>query len=213
MIKDIKVRNFKQLLVQNLLVLAVAATPLSFMKVHAEEATEAPTASGRGMHVSEFAERIEKNLKAKVLVDPHVAGGSMIVNMGKDSLNYGQILTQLNMNGLTAIKSKDYIEIIQNRDARQSDIPTVEKGKSYYEDEYVTDIIFLDKACPNSILATLRPMVPQYGHLSSYEEAHALVIVDTYGNVQRVKALIRAFEKNIDAGSKCGKADANMDKK
>jgi general secretion pathway protein D len=74
------------------------------------------------------------------------------------------------------------------------------------EDEYVTDVLTTEKACAARVLAVIRPLVPQYGLLSVYEEGNALIIVDTYGNIQRVKAVIKAIEANLDEKEDCGKS-------
>lgn len=81
--------------------------------------------------------------------------------------------------------------------------PIVEKGKNYYADEFVTDYIKLEKSCAQSVLATVRPLVPQYGHLTTYTDAKTLIIVDTYSNIQRVKNVINTIEQNLDSPKDC----------
>jgi general secretion pathway protein D len=109
----------------------------------------------------------------------------------------------LKINEFTAYKSKDYIQIVPLRDARNLSIPIVEKGKIYYEDEVVTDYLKTEKACSGQVLAVVRPLVPQYSHLSAYEDAHTLIIIDTYGNIQRIRSVIKALEANLDAPVDC----------
>jgi type II secretory pathway component GspD/PulD (secretin) len=154
--------------------------------------------------LSELATRTEQGLKTKILVGRDLANYKIHVNLGKESLSYGQLLSQLNANGFTAFKSKDYIQIIVNRDARNMAIPVVSKNGSYLEDEYVTDYLKVEKACAGKLLAVLRPLVPQYGHMANYDDAHLLVVVDTYGNIQRLKLLVKEIEENLDAKQNCG---------
>lgn len=164
--------------------------------------------------IADLADRVEPWFKAKIIVGT-LGGMKVQMNLGKEPLSYGQFLTQLNASGFTAFKSSGYIQIIPNREARNMAIPVVEKKQSYSDDEYVTDFLKTDKACASRVLAVLRPLVPQYGHLSVYDEAKTLVIVDTYSNIQRIKAAIKVIESNLDEPEDCGrkKSDAIAEKK
>ena len=153
----------------------------------------------------DLATQAERWFKMPVLIANHT-GTIAFTNLSKAPLSYSQFLTQLNLSGLTAYKSNGYIQIVPNREARNLSIPFVEKHKSYLEDEYVTDVLTTEKACAARVLAVIRPLVPQYGLLSVYEEGNALIIVDTYGNIQRVKAVIKAIEANLDEKEDCGKS-------
>jgi type II secretory pathway component GspD/PulD (secretin) len=169
----------------------------------------------REITLAELGSLAERWFKMEVLIDFH-ADTKIRINLNKAPLSYGQLLTQLNFNGFTAYKSNGYIQIIPNRDARNLDIPIVEKYKTYLEDEYVTEILKIEKACASRVLAAIRPLVPQYGFLTAYEDANTLLIVDTYGNIQRVKTVIKALEANIDEKEECGiskKSDPQSEKK
>ena len=163
----------------------------------------------------DLATQAERWFKMPVLIANHT-GTIAFTNLSKAPLSYSQFLTQLNLSGLTAYKSNGYIQIIPNREARNLSIPFAEKHKSYLEDEYVTDVLTTEKACAARVLAVIRPLVPQFGHLSVYEESNTLIIVDTYGNIQRVKAVIKAIEANLNEKEDCGrikKLDPQSEKK
>lgn len=164
--------------------------------------------------LADLASLAEPWFKTKVIVGT-LGSAKIQMNLSKEPLSYGQFLTQLNASGFTAFKSNGYIQIIQNREARNVAIPVADKKQSYAEDEYVTDFLKTDKACASKVLAVLRPLVPQYGHLSVYDEAKTLVIVDTYSNIQRIKAAIKVIESNLDEPEDCGrkKTDSTSDKK
>ncbi len=152
----------------------------------------------------DLANLIERWHKTKVLVGT-LGNMKVQMNFGKDHLSYSQLLTQLNANGFTAFKSNGYIVIIPNRDARNMAIPIADKKQSYADDEYLTDFLKADKACVSKVLAVVRPLVPQYGMLTAYEEGNMLIIVDTYANIQRIKATIKAIDANLNEKEECFK--------
>lgn len=155
------------------------------------------------MTLDNVANYVERGLKAKIIVGRDYADKEVLINLSKGSLSYDQLLTQLNINGFTAYQSKDYIQIIAARDARQYSIPVAEESKTYLDDEYVTDFLKTEKSCTLKVIRLLSPLVPQYGHLSSYRNAHTIVIVDTYSNIQRIKLAIKKIEDNLASPEDC----------
>ncbi|HOY23121.1 MAG TPA: hypothetical protein PK002_08190 [Cellvibrio sp.] len=207
------IKQFLRNTVKSIIFLTVATTLLTTSALAADtnnEQSQSATEPKKEKYTSGpmellgVARQAEQWFKMPVLIAPN-AGTIAFVNLSKAPLSYSQFLTQLNLSGLTAYKSNGYIQIIPNREARNLSIPFVEKNKSYLEDEYVTDVLTTEKACAPRVLAVIRPLVPQYGHLSVYEEGNALIIVDTYGNIQRVKAVIKAIEANLDEKEDCGR--------
>jgi beta-lactamase regulating signal transducer with metallopeptidase domain len=216
MIKEFTTMNIKNTMLFGVILMATTITSLAQPTAqstdqpatHSSEMpatkSDMPTSEAPGT-LRDFAAYAEKDLKIKVLVGQDDGNRKIQFNIGKEALTYGQLLTQLKINEFTAYKSKDYIQIVSMRDARNLSIPTVEKGKSYYEDEVVTDYLKAKKACAAKVLAALRPLVPQYAHLSAFEGANTLIITDTYGNIQRIKTLMQALEDNLDKPEDCSK--------
>jgi general secretion pathway protein D len=83
---------------------------------------------------------------------------------------------------------------VMNRDARQFAIPT-ENTVSNRDDLYITQVIPLKNTSAAKILAALRPLVPQYGHLTTYEPSNALIITDTRANAARISELVVQLDK------------------
>lgn len=210
MIKDFTTMNIKNTMLFGIILTATAITSFAQPAQPKAEATVQPIAisetgkqSESTTTLSDFAARAEKDLKIKVLIGQYDADKKIHANISNEPLNYGQLLTQLKINGFTAYKSKDYIQIIPIDEARNLTIPIVEKGKTYFEDEVVTDYLKTEKACVARVLAAVRPLVPRYAHLSAFESANTLIIIDTYGNIQRIKNVIKALEGNINAPEDC----------
>lgn len=197
MMKEFTTMTLKKSLVFGLAFSAFAFAALAQPNTKMNETnTISPSNINNRMTLSEFAKHAEKDLKTPILVGNALSDISIPVSITDKPLDYGQLLSQLKINELTAYKSSGYIQIIAARDARWLAIPTVEKGKKYFDDEYVTDSIKLEKTCAGNVLATLRPLVPQDGHLTAMESANTLIISDFYSNTVRLKAMVKMLEDN-----------------
>ncbi|HSX52168.1 MAG TPA: M56 family metallopeptidase [Cellvibrio sp.] len=171
-------------------------------------ANDAIVNTNHSMTLAEFAQHAEKDLKTPILVGQQFANLTIPVNLSDQALDYGKLLSQLKINEFTAYKSSGYIQIVPARDARWLAIPTVETGKTYFDDEYVTDSIKLEKTCAGSVLATLRPLVPQFGHLTTMESANILIISDFYSNIMRLKTMVKTLEDNTPTKVDCANTNS-----
>jgi len=130
-----------------------------------------------------------------IIIDPKVRGPIKVIN--SKPLNakelYELFLASLDIYGFTAVESGNIVRIVANRDARNMAIPT-EKSVSTKDDLYITQVIPLKNTSAAKILAALRPLVPQYGHLTTYEPSNALIITDTRANVARMNDLVRQLD-------------------
>lgn len=204
MIKEFTTMTLKKSLAFGLIFSAFAFAALAQPKTTSDETNNVlPSNISSRMTLAEFAKQAEKDLKTSILVGNALSDVSIPVSITAKPLDYGQLLSQLKINELTAYKSSGYIQIVLARDARWLAIPTVEKGKKYFDDEYVTDSIKLEKTCAGSVLATLRPLVPQFGHLTTMESANMLIISDFYSNTLRIKAMVKMLEENTPEKVDC----------
>lgn len=130
-----------------------------------------------------------------IIIDPKVRGPIKVIN--SKPLNakelYELFLASLDIYGFTAVESGNIVRIIANRDARNMAIPT-EKTVTTKDDLYITQVIPLKNTSAAKILAALRPLVPQYGHLTTYEPSNALIITDTRANVARMNDLVKQLD-------------------
>jgi beta-lactamase regulating signal transducer with metallopeptidase domain len=200
MIKEFTTMNIKKTLLLGLMMsiftLAALAQPEPTPKD--DQGKTSPEAS---ITLQQFADKAERDLKVKILIGIN-SDSRIQANINQSAITYEQLLAQLQINGYTAFKTKDYIQILSVRDARTM-APIAEKGKTYYADEFVTDYIKLEKACAGSVLVAVRPLVPSYGFLSTYVDAKTLIIVDAYSNIQRVKQVVATIEENIATAKEC----------
>ena len=131
-----------------------------------------------------------------IIIDPKVRGPIKVINSKPLTAKevYALFLASLDVYGFTAIESGNIVRIVANRDARNLAIPT-EKSVAIKDDLYITQVIPLKNTSAAKILAALRPLVPQYGHLTTYEPSNALIITDTRANVARMNELVVQLDK------------------
>lgn len=79
---------------------------------------------------------------------------------------------------------------------RQYPVPTISSDDpGIPDDEWVSELVRLQSTSAAQLVPILRPLLPQYGHLAAYPEQNALLVVDRYGNVKRIIALVRSLDK------------------
>ena len=130
------------------------------------------------------------------IIDPKVRGPIKVINTKPLNAKelYELFLASLDVHGFTAVESGNIVRIVMNRDARNLAIPT-ENSVTNKDDLYITQVIPLKNTSAAKILAALRPLVPQYGHLTTYEPSNALIITDTRANVARMNELVVQLDK------------------
>lgn len=131
-----------------------------------------------------------------IIIDPKVRGPIKVINTKPLNAKelYELFLASLDVHGFTAVESGNIVRIVMNRDARNLPIPT-ENNVRNKDDLYITQVIPLKNTSAAKILAALRPLVPQYGHLTTYEPSNALIITDTRANVARMNELVVQLDK------------------
>lgn len=184
--------------VKSLLVLAMLGVGGNLMA--AEPQIRAPeqtwTVNFKDTDIVEVAKFVQEVTGKPFIVDPKVRGPIRVIAtkpLNKKDL-YDLFLAVLDVHGFTAFESDGVVRIIVNREARNLPIPTEQTIKSR-DDGYITQIIQLNNISAAKVLAAIRPLVPQYSHVSAYEPSNALIISDTRANIARINDLILQMDK------------------
>ncbi len=184
--------------VKSLLVLAMLSVGSNLMaaepKVSVPEQTW--TVNFKDTDIVEVAKFVQEVTGKPFIVDPKVRGPIRVIAtkpLNKKDL-YDLFLAVLDVHGFTAFESDGVVRIVVNREARNLPIPTEQNIKSR-DDGYITQIIQLNNISAAKVLAAVRPLVPQYAHLSAYEPSNALIISDTRANIARINDLILQMDK------------------
>lgn len=154
------------------------------------------TVSFKDVDIAEVVKFVQEVTGKPIIVDPKVRGPIRVITtkpLNKKEL-YDLFLAALDVHGFTAFESGGVVRVIVNREARNLPIPN-EQVISSKNDGYVTQIIQLNNISAAKVLAAIRPLVPQYAHLSAYEPSNALIIGDTRANIARINELILQMDK------------------
>jgi general secretion pathway protein D len=154
------------------------------------------TVSFKDVDIVEVVKFVQEVTGKPIIVDPKVRGPIRVIAnkpLNKKEL-YDLFLAVLDVHGFTAFESDGVVRVIVNREARNLPIPTEQVIRSR-DDGYVTQIIQLNNISAAKVLAAIRPLVPQYAHLTAYEPSNALIISDTRANIARINDLILQMDK------------------
>lgn len=154
------------------------------------------TVNFKDTDIVEVVKFVQEVTGKPIIVDPKVRGPIRVIAnkpLNKKDL-YDLFLAVLDVHGFTAFESDGVVRVIVNREARNLPIPTEQTVRSR-DDGYITQIIQLNNISAAKVLAAVRPLVPQYAHLSAYEPSNALIISDTRANIARINDLILQMDK------------------
>lgn len=154
------------------------------------------TVSFKDVDIVEVVKFVQEVTGKPMIVDPKVRGPIRVIAnkpLNKREL-YDLFLAVLDVHGFTAFESDGVVRIVVNREARNLPIPN-EQTVTSKNDGYVTQIIQLNNISAAKVLAAVRPLVPQYAHLTAYEPSNALIISDTRANIARINDLILQMDK------------------
>ena len=184
--------------VKSVLILALLTTGGNLMA--AEPKAVIPeqtwTVNFKDTDIVEVVKFVQEVTGKPIIVDPKVRGPIRIIAnkpLNKKAL-YNLFLAVLDVHGFTAFESDGVVRVVVNREARNLPIPTEQNIRSR-DDGYITQIIQLNNISAAKVLAAVRPLVPQYAHLSAYEPSNALIISDTRANIARINDLILQMDK------------------
>lgn len=133
-----------------------------------------------------------------IIVDPKVRGQVRVISeeeVDKDEL-YELFLSMMDVQGFTAVENGNVVRVVPNRDARSLPVPAAFESDGRSDDTYITQVLKLDNISASKVLPTLRPLVPQHGHLSAYDPSNSIIVTDTRSNILRLKEIIAQIDKS-----------------
>lgn len=133
-----------------------------------------------------------------IVVDPKVRGQVRVISqepVNQEEL-YQLFLSMMDVQGFTAVENGSVVRIVPNRDARSLPVPTTMGQRPTGDDTYITQVLKLENISASKVLPTLRPLVPQHGHLSAYDPSNAIIVTDTRSNIMRLKDIIAQIDQS-----------------
>lgn len=181
---------------KSVLILAMLTAGGNLMAAEPKAPEQTWTVNFKDTDIVEVVKFVQEVTGKPIIVDPKVRGPIRVIAnkpLNKKDL-YNLFLAVLDVHGFTAFESDGVVRVIVNREARNLPIPTEQNIRSR-DDGYITQIIQLNNISAAKVLAAVRPLVPQYAHLSAYEPSNALIISDTRANIARINDLILQMDK------------------
>jgi general secretion pathway protein D len=110
------------------------------------------------------------------------------------------LLTILDVNGLSAIKSGNVYRIIAKQGAPQTSTRTVvgaQLDPAVPGDEVMTQVVPLRFVNSVDMVGLLRPFVPQQGALTAHRDTNLLVVTDVASNIRRLLDIVKLVDVDV----------------
>ncbi len=147
----------------------------------------------RDADIRQIIEAVGEVTGRNFLVDPRVNADVTLLSftpMSPDAF-YDAFLATLQVHGYAALEAGDVVKIVLDANARQQ--PGAEVGAD--GDRFVTQTIQLHNIGAAQLVPILRPLVPQYGHLTAHPTSNILIIADRASNVKRMLNIIARMDQ------------------
>lgn len=137
----------------------------------------------------------EQTLK-NYIIDPRVKGKlSVLSNKEMTFAEAEQVfLTALDVYGFAIVESGNNVKVIPNAQARSAGLPVVEQFTSNDDGDLVIHVLSVENLAATEVVAILRPLVPQTGHLAAFPSSNSIIIADRVANINRLSALISQID-------------------
>ncbi|MDJ0710415.1 MAG: hypothetical protein QNJ14_08500 [Woeseiaceae bacterium] len=170
----------------------------------AAEQGQAPKQSGPAKHptveLSELLDAVARKSGKEFLIDLRAPEEVVVGTIDIRDVDYGHLLTVLRNNGLAAAGSSKAVRIVPVAVIRQYELPTLrDNNDAIHEDEWVTRLLEPRNAVAPRLVALLRPLVPQAGHLFAEADSNLLIVVAPYGVTQQLVDVVNEIDQRIDS--------------
>jgi general secretion pathway protein D len=173
-------------------VLAIASA-LAFTIAPVVTGAQSDAVESNTTALSTILAAVAKSSGKKFIVDPRVRADVQLLQ-NPASLTYDDFLMLIQVHGFAAVTNGDYVRVVPDANIRHMAIPTV-VGDTHPLAEYVTRVVSVKSVPAAMLVPLLRPLIPQQGHLVALPCTNNLIVVDTFGNVQRLEKIIQSLDR------------------
>lgn len=169
------------------------ASALAFTLAPVVTDAQSATAEPNTTPISTILAAVAKSSGKKFIIDPRVRGDVQLLQNDPASMTYDEFLMLLQVHGFAAVTNGDYVQVVPDASVRSLALPT-DVDDAHPLAEYVTRVVSVKSVPAAMLVPILRPLIPQQGHLVALPCTNDLIIVDTFGNVQRLEKVIRSLD-------------------
>lgn len=167
---------------------------LGSLAANAQSAPTSSAASPEPIPLTSLIATVAKNTGRKFVLDPRVRAPVTLIGEEPSSVTYDELLTILDTYGFVAVQTGGYVLVQPDADTREEQLPFVSGNEKLPDNQAVTAVIHVRSFPAAYLVPILRPLVPQWGHLAAEVCTNDLVIVERFGNVRRLEAIIKAMD-------------------
>ena len=183
-----------------LLLTAVCALTWSSGFAQQQQQQQTITPAFRDADITQIIEAVSTITGRTFIVDPRVRAQVTILSstpMTPDAF-YQAFLSILQVHGFMAVQSGNITKILPDANARQVPSNDLPSNISSTSDEIVTQVIEIENVNAAQLVPSLRPLIPQQGHLAYIPGTNTLVISDRAANVARMMRIIERLDRAGD---------------
>jgi len=131
------------------------------------------------------------------LLDSRVKGTVTIVSPSAidETDAYNVFLSVLEVNGFAAVDTGDVVKIIPKAESKQKSVP-VQSGMASNHDGVVTQVLRLEYADSQQLVAIIRPLISPNGYMVAYARGNMLLLTDSSSNIRRIQRIIDILDRN-----------------
>lgn len=147
-----------------------------------------------GVPIAKLIAAVAKRTGKTFIVDPRIQGNAVLIGGDPAKLDYAELLAVLQVHGFAVVAHGDVVRVIPDANVRQQPVPIVTGREAHPDAEFVTKTLTVKNVPAAYLVPLLRPLLPQVGHLVALPCVNMLMIVDTFGNVQRIEKLVQSLD-------------------
>jgi general secretion pathway protein D len=160
-----------------------------------QSASQESLSNSRDTNLRVLLREVGARMHKHFVVDPRVPQAIDLGGLEHQDITYPQLLSVLQVNGMVVIADDGIMQVTPNTEVRQAAVPVVSPDNiKTLDDEWVTCIVPVKNISAAQLIPILRPLVPQYGHMSALPDRNAIIIIDRTANVRRLVELIKILE-------------------
>ncbi|WP_078084773.1 type II secretion system secretin GspD [Microbulbifer mangrovi] len=130
---------------------------------------------------------VHPNVKGKVTV---VAGDPMTHQQAFDVF-----MSVLQVNGFSLVEQGDAWKVVPDALAKQQAIPVIDDQTRAPGEALVVRTVRVENISAAQLIAMLRPLIPQTGHLAAYADTNTLIVADRAANIDQIVRLIKQLDR------------------
>lgn len=178
-----------------------ASVPDAQARARSAETQDTWTVNIRNADIQAFVTQVAQMTGKNFVIDPRVRSRDVTVISTQPLTSeevYELFLSVLQVHGYAAVPTGNVIKIVNNTVAKQVSQPVLDNDDRAEADAIVTKVLPMKNVSVGELMPSLRPLVPQYGHLSAVMTANAMIISDHAENIARIEAIAAQLD-NVEA--------------